>query len=355
MTSKGAIVGLAAALFLLPAGCLLAEPAVFGAPPAQACTGTGAAAVGVSTGPLPAAVAGYSGDQLANAAAIMQAAKDKGLDQRAQTIGVMTAMGESALHEIAYGDIAGPDSRGLFQQRDPWGPLSVRMDPYGSAVMFLTGGQGGQAGLDDIPGWEQLTPTAAAHAVQRNADPNYYTKYWDPAVAVVAALAGVPVTVTPGAGDQTCTAPGAGVPVGSGGWVKPTVGVLTSGFAARINPVTGVLEHHNGQDIAAACGTPIWAAHDGDVIKAGPSAGFGDAIFIDHGVVDGHAIITWYGHEFPDGIEVHVGDHVTAGQEIGRVGSNGQSTGCHDHFEVHVDGVPVDPVPFMAAHGAPLG
>jgi murein DD-endopeptidase MepM/ murein hydrolase activator NlpD len=105
------------------------------------------------------------------------------------------------------------------------------------------------------------------------------------------------------------------------------------------------------------CGTPIYAAHDGDVIKAGPATGFGDAIFLDNGVdaVTGAAIVTWYGHEFADGIEVHVGDHVKAGQEIGKVGSNGQSTGCHDHFEVHVNGVAVDPVPFMAAHGAPLG
>ena len=348
------LTALAAAVFLLPAGCLLAVPVLFAAPAASACTGSGPA-VGVTTGPLPATVAGYPADpSLTGAAAIMQAAKDAGLDQRAQTIGVMVSMGESGLTPVDHGDVAGPDSVGWFQQRDPWGPRADRLDAYRSAAMFFTGGQGGQAGLADIPGWQTMTPTAAAHAVQRNADPNYYTPFWDKAVQVVAALADVPVTVTPGAGGQTCTAPGAGVPVTAGGWVKPAVGTLSSGFGSRINPVTGAVEHHNGQDIAAPCGTPIYAAHDGDVIKAGTSSGFGDAIFIDHGVVDGRALVTWYGHEYPDGIEVAVGDHVKAGQEIGKVGANGQATGCHLHFEVHVDGVPVDPVPFMAAVGAPL-
>jgi len=51
---------------------------------------------------------------------------------------------------------------------------------------------------------------------------------------------------------------------------------------------------------------------------------------------------------------VKAGQHVEAGQQIGKVGSNGQSTGCHNHFQVELDGTPVDPIPFMVAHGAPL-
>lgn len=344
------LTALAAAVFLLPAGCLLAVPVLFAAPAASACTGAGPA-VGVTTGPLPATVAGYPADpSLAGAAAIMQAAKDAGLDRRAQTIGVMVSMGESSLTPVDHGDAVGPDSVGWFQQRDPWGPRADRLDAYKSATMFFTGGRGGQAGLADIPGWESMAPTAAAHAVQRNADPNYYTPFWDPATAVVAALADVPVTVTPGAGGQTCTAAGPDLPVAPGSWVKPATGVLTSGFSQRINPVTGQPEFHLGQDIAAACGTPIYAAHDGDVIKAGVSSGFGHAIFIDHG----GGLQTWYGHEYADGVEVTVGQHVVAGQEIGKVGADGQATGCHLHFQVMQDGTAIDPVPFMAAHGAPL-
>ncbi|WP_418605936.1 hypothetical protein [Georgenia sp. SUBG003] len=80
-------------------------------------------------------VNGYSGAQLANAAAIINAGADLGLSVRDQTIGVMTAMGESGLEVLDHGDEAGPDSRGLFQQRDngAWGTLEQRMDPTASA------------------------------------------------------------------------------------------------------------------------------------------------------------------------------------------------------------------------------
>lgn len=134
------------------------------------------------------AVAGYSGDQFVNAAAIMNAAAAIGLDTSGQTLGVMTAMGESSLENLSYGDAAGPDSRGLFQQRDSWGTLAQRMDPTSAATLFFER-------LIRLPGWQQMTPTAAAHAIQRNADPNHYAPYFAPAQAVVAALMG---------GDAAC-------------------------------------------------------------------------------------------------------------------------------------------------------
>jgi hypothetical protein len=135
-----------------------------------------------------AAVAGYSGDQFVNAAAIMNAAASMGLDATGQTIGIMTAMGESSLKNLNYGDEAGPDSRGLFQQRDSWGTLSQRMDPTSAATLFFQR-------LIRLPGWQQMAPTAAAHSVQHNADPNHYVPYFAPAQAVVAALVG---------GDAAC-------------------------------------------------------------------------------------------------------------------------------------------------------
>jgi surface antigen len=125
---------------------------------------------------------GYTGDQLQNAAAIMNAATNLGLTAQAQTIGVMTAMGESSLHNLDHGDTAGPDSRGVFQQRDSWGTtLQERMDPTTAATLFFTR-------LEAIAGWEKMTPTAAAHAVQGNADPDHYTPYFAPAAAVVDGL-----------------------------------------------------------------------------------------------------------------------------------------------------------------------
>ena len=130
-------------------------------------------------------VAGYCQDRLVNAAYIMLAARAQGIGEHTQAIGVMTAMGESSLRNIDYGDAVGPDSRGLFQQRDngQWGTYEQRMDPYTAATSFFTK-------LVAIPGWKDLTPTQAAHAVQVNADPDHYTKWFPDAKVVVAALSG---------------------------------------------------------------------------------------------------------------------------------------------------------------------
>jgi len=128
-------------------------------------------------------VAGYSGDQLGNAAAIMNAATALGMNAQAQTLGVMTAMGESSLHNIDHGDRAGPDSRGLFQQRNSWGTLAERMSPATAAGLFFQR-------LRALPGWETLAPTTAASRVQINANPNHYTPFFAPASEVVAALLG---------------------------------------------------------------------------------------------------------------------------------------------------------------------
>nr|WP_240978432.1 hypothetical protein [Planctomonas sp. JC2975] len=167
---------------------------------AQASTACGNATVDAATAATSQPVAGYSGDQLANAAAIMNAATGLGLDAQAQTIGVMTAMGESGLRILDHGDQAGPDSRGLFQQRNNWGSLADRMDATKSALLFF------QA-LAKVPGWETMTPTAAAHAVQGNADPNYYAKYYAVAAQVIQALS------SNGGGDPGCAVSGDQVPL----------------------------------------------------------------------------------------------------------------------------------------------
>jgi len=126
-------------------------------------------------------VDGYAGDQLVNAAAIMNAGAALGVNVQGQTIGVMTAMGESTLRNIEHGDLAGPDSRGLFQQRDTWGTLAERMNPTQAATFFFQR-------LVNVPNWETLTPSAAAHAVQINRDPDHYTKYYGGSQSVVSAL-----------------------------------------------------------------------------------------------------------------------------------------------------------------------
>ncbi|PPF91331.1 hypothetical protein C5C03_00465 [Clavibacter michiganensis] len=136
-------------------------------------------------------VAGYSGEQLQNAAAIMNVGAAMGLDSRAQIIGVMTAMGESSLRVLDNGDAVGPDSRGLFQQRGngAWGSYEDRMNPTTSATNFFTA-------LTKVAGWQELTPTIAAHRVQGNADPNHYARFYDSAVAVVSNVSGQDLSAT---------------------------------------------------------------------------------------------------------------------------------------------------------------
>ena len=130
-------------------------------------------------------IAGYNHDQLVNAAHVVQAGKDLQLGVRDQTIGVMTAMGESSLNILDRGDAAGPDSRGLFQQRDngAWGSYEDRMDPYISSTNYFKA-------LIKIEARDSLEPTIVANRVQRNADPYHYAQFWDTAVEVVEYLAG---------------------------------------------------------------------------------------------------------------------------------------------------------------------
>jgi murein DD-endopeptidase MepM/ murein hydrolase activator NlpD len=126
-------------------------------------------------------------------------------------------------------------------------------------------------------------------------------------------------------------------------FVAPTEGRLTSGFGARWGTT------HYGIDIANSLGTPIVAAADGVVIEAGPASGFGLWVQVQH--ADG--TITVYGHM--DSFSVYEGQEVKAGEQIARMGNQGESTGTHLHFEVwDPDGVKLDPLPWLADHGVSL-
>ena len=137
----------------------------------------------------------------------------------------------------------------------------------------------------------------------------------------------------------------------AGSWVDPVAGPITDVFGPRPSQPAGTPVFHPGVDIGAACMTVIVAAADGTVDFAGPYSGYGNFILIDHG--DG--VQTAYGHISDGTIMVAPGDHVTAGEPIARVGSTGESTGCHLHIEVRIDGTAVDPMPFFANRGVTLG
>lgn len=116
---------------------------------------------------------------------------------------------------------------------------------------------------------------------------------------------------------------------------------IGSGFGMRIHPIYGIPKMHYGIDFTSPQGTPIYATGNGTVITAGEGTGTGNHVVIDHG----YGYQTVYMHMVR--IKTHVGEHVKRGEVIGWVGSTGASTGPHCHYEVHIDGVPVDPVYFF--------
>lgn len=127
---------------------------------------------------------------------------------------------------------------------------------------------------------------------------------------------------------------GGGGSPSAAGFVWPVGGVLTSGFGPRWGRM------HEGIDVAAPTGTPIVAAASGTVIYSGWMGGYGNLVIIDHG----GGIATAYGHQ--SAIYVTAGP-VSQGQAIGAIGSTGHSTGPHLHFEVRINGAPVDPLGYL--------
>jgi murein DD-endopeptidase MepM/ murein hydrolase activator NlpD len=123
--------------------------------------------------------------------------------------------------------------------------------------------------------------------------------------------------------------------------ISPVKGIFTSGFGVRADPVTHGRGVHQGVDIAAAPGQPVRASADGVVVEAGELGGLGQAVFLAHGF----GVTTRYGHM--SHIDVRPGQRVKRGDIVGRVGNTGRSTGYHLHYEVRVDGDPVNPLGYI--------
>ena len=124
-------------------------------------------------------------------------------------------------------------------------------------------------------------------------------------------------------------------------WPLPIRGTLTSSYSNRISPITGRAEFHLGQDIAAPAGTAVYAANAGKVITAQYQRSYGNVVIIDHG----GGVSTIYAHN--SSLAVSAGQNVTRGQTIARVGSTGDSTGNHLHFEVRKNGRAVNPMQYF--------
>lgn len=299
---------------------------------------------------LPA-VPGWDAEQVSNAAAIVTTGAHMMVPARGWVIAVATAIQESGLRNLAGGD---RDSVGLFQQRPSqgWGTPAQLRDPVYASTKFFTK-------LLTVPGWETMPLTVAAQAVQVSAYPDAYAKHEAPATGLVTAVAqaaGLPVDGLAGCGA-------------TGPWTQPVLAGIVSAFHPPDRPA------HNGVDLGAARGTVVRAASTGTVATVrcqafdlatgrpwgcdrdgGPTVG-GCGWYID--IAHPGGILTRYCH-LGAPPPLTPGEPVAVGQPVGVVGSTGNSTGPHLHFEVHQGGDPgpgaaVDPVPFMAAHGAPLG
>ena len=123
--------------------------------------------------------------------------------------------------------------------------------------------------------------------------------------------------------------------------IRPTTGWVSSGFGYRTSPFTGLKEFHRGIDIATEKGKPILAPADGIVTFAGINGGLGRTLVLDHE----HGMITRYAHL--NKCLVKSGQRVKRGDKIGLVGNSGRSTGPHLHYEVHLNGIPVDPSDYI--------
>ncbi|WBB66035.1 M23 family metallopeptidase [Micromonospora sp. WMMD812] len=320
------------------------------------------------TGDMPR-LADYGDSQLRNAARIIKVGQDMKVPPRGWVIAVATAMQESGLRNLANQTVAQStdlpnegvgadhDSVGLFQQRASWGSVAQRMNPEYAAGKFYEK-------LLTVPKWEELPLTVAAQEVQVSAYPDAYAKHETLAAHLVDALAGGAARTALIGGRHVCDA-ASGKEVAASGWTAPITGGVGSGFRTAERP------GHDGVDIAADKGTPIHAAASGRVLvsRCDPDNGGhlscdvdgypdkgGCGWFVD--ILHAGGFITRYCHLVTEP-RVEVGQQVKAGEVIGEVGSSGNSSGPHLHFEVHEDGDrssggAIDPVPFMRARGAPL-
>lgn len=124
-------------------------------------------------------------------------------------------------------------------------------------------------------------------------------------------------------------------------WPVPGYSRITSDYGTRVHPVLKVKKLHTGVDVGAPSGAKVVAAEAGTVIIAGWFGAYGNTVVVDHG----NNTSTLYGHL--SAVSVKVGEQVTRGQQVGKVGSTGLSTGSHLHFEVRINGDPTNPWDYL--------
>jgi len=130
-------------------------------------------------------------------------------------------------------------------------------------------------------------------------------------------------------------------------WPVPSATTMSSGFGYR--SCSGCSSYHEGLDLNPGSGFPVVSIADGVVVVSEFSGALGAHVVVEH-VIDGQVVQSQYGHMLADSLAVSVGQQVTIGQQLGRVGSTGQSTGAHLHFGIIIGGVLIDPEPWLYQH-----
>lgn len=132
-------------------------------------------------------------------------------------------------------------------------------------------------------------------------------------------------------------------------WPTYTTSYITSAYGSRLHPIQGIIKNHVGIDIGGAMGDPVYASASGVIIYSQMNdGGYGNMVMIDHGInEEGTKIVTLYGHGSQ--LLKNVGDTVNKGDVIMLVGSTGNSTGPHIHFEVRENGTAVDPKKYLSS------
>lgn len=302
--------------------------------------------------------------QLENATRVLNGAIEMGATDREILILFMTALVESKLHLYASSvvpetlnyphDLVGSDhdSIGVIQQRLSmgYGTIEELMDPAYNAKAFIGGPTGPNAGsppgVRDIVGGETMSNGVVAQKVQVSAHPERYD-YWEEAAKVLISKLGVPTGVTE---PRECPSAPAGPGNGGGGVFPPEFPIVISdGVGPRDAPTAGASSWHPALDFDAACGTPVLATRPGVVTTR---SGYWLGITTD----DGTEVA--YLHMSMADVPVQLGDRVEVGQQIGAVGDEGPSTGCHLDFRVNAAGSTdpaVQALPDLSERGGPDG
>ncbi len=292
--------------------------------------------------------AGLRRAQLVNAATVIAVGNRMGIPRHGIVIGLAVASQESRFlnyandgrgDDLAYSQrgieaslnlphqAVGTDhgSLGIFQQQWPWwGNMAELMDPATATEKFYTA-------LLEVAGWEQMPVTVAGQAVQRSAYPDAYADDEALAISLLADTTVTSPTIDASVLEASCAPRVAAASV----VVSPLP--ARSGYVDRANwGGTGDRweRGHTGTDLSVACGTPVLAAHAGTVIVRTDQPWSGP--WLVQVTTGPGRLTTWYAHM--QQAAVADGDPVTPGQVIGAVGAEGNSTGCHLHFEVHPTG-----------------